>query len=233
MEPNSVLSALNCGSLGGFHFPLSECAAVRVFTRFSRDFLTPVDESDRVSIRRLDLPARNQIVLAAAYLPSKLYSSDDSQGYECAELSRQIVAGEEKVGHQRTVLVGDLNVNPFEHGMISSGGLHAVSSRKVASRGSRTVRGREYPFFYNPMWGHFGDAAGDTAGSYYYERAQHVNYFWNLFDQVLIRPELARSFDPSQLRIVKSIGSRSLVRQDGTPDSKFSDHLPIVFELEF
>lgn len=80
MEPNSVLSALNGGWQGGFHFPPGECAAVRVFTRFSRDFLTPVDESERVSIRRLDLPARNQIVLAVAHLPSKLYSSDDSQG---------------------------------------------------------------------------------------------------------------------------------------------------------
>jgi hypothetical protein len=83
------------------------------------------------------------------------------------------------------------------------------------------------------MWGHLGDAAGDIAGSYYYERAQHVNHFWNLFDQVLIRPELARRFETSQLRIVKSIGSQSLVRQDGTPDSRFSDHLPIVFELGF
>lgn len=108
MEPNKVLSALNGDSRGGFHFTLSECAAIRVFTRFSRDFLTPVDESQRVSIRRLDLPARNEIVLAVADLPSKLYSSDDSQGYECVELSRQIVAGEAKVGHQRTVLVGDL-----------------------------------------------------------------------------------------------------------------------------
>jgi len=86
--------------------------------------------------------------------------------------------------------------------------------------------------FYNPMWSHFGDARTDTAGSYYYERAQHVNYFWNMFDQVLIRPELAERFDANKLRIITSVGARSL-RPDGRPDRNYSDHLPIVFELDF
>jgi hypothetical protein len=84
------------------------------------------------------------------------------------------------------------------------------------------------------MWSHLGDARTDTAGSYYYERAEHVNYFWNMFDQVLLRPELARRFDPAQLRIVTSVGTRWLVRPNGRPDNATgSDHLPIVFELDF
>jgi endonuclease/exonuclease/phosphatase family metal-dependent hydrolase len=84
------------------------------------------------------------------------------------------------------------------------------------------------------MWGHLGDQAGDTAGSYFYDSAEHVSYFWHVFDQVLIRPELTDRFDVNQLRILTSAGARSLVRTDGRPDAaNFSDHLPIVFELEF
>lgn len=125
-------------------------------------------------------------------------------------------------------------MNPFEHGMVAAAGLHSVMSREIANRTVRTVQGRDYPFFYNPMWGHLGDRTSKTAGSYYYDSAQHVNYFWNVFDQVLIRPEVAAQFDPTALSIVTAIGNRSLVRADGKPDrNSFSDHLPVIFELEF
>jgi hypothetical protein len=84
------------------------------------------------------------------------------------------------------------------------------------------------------MWGHLGDVVSQTAGSYFYDNAEHVNYFWNMFDQVLIRPELVSRFDSDQLRIITSVGHRSLVRPDGRPDgATYSDHLPIIFELEF
>jgi exonuclease III len=233
VDPVTLLLALNSETGSDFHYSPGNSKAIRIFTRFSRDFLRPIWESDRISIRRLALPARSEILLAAAHLPSGLHWNRRSQNDECGELARLIAAEEEKVGHRRTVVVGDFNVNPFDPGMISTVGLHAVSSRQIASRKARTVQGREYPFFYNPMWGHFGDAAGDTAGSYFYDSAQHVNYFWNMFDQVLMRPDLAGRFDSTQLRIVKSVGAQSLVRPDGRPDPRFSDHLPFVFELEF
>ncbi len=125
-------------------------------------------------------------------------------------------------------------MNPFEAGMIAANGLHAVMSRQVASRIARTVQGREHLFFYNPMWGQMGDRASTTAGSYFFDAAELVNYFWNVFDQVLMRPQLAERFDPASLRIVTSVGSRSLVGADGRPNvDSFSDHLPVVFSLHF
>lgn len=232
-DPATMLQTLNRPPGSGFHYPNAGlCRKITVFTRFSREFLEPVWESERVSIRKLTLPARTPVLLAAAHLPSKLYWSGESQGIECQELARQIVAEEQKAGHQRTILVGDLNMNPFEAGIV--GGLNSVASRRIAARGTRTVQGREYRFFYNPMWSHFGDAKGDTAGSYYYDAGEHVNHYWHLFDQVLLRPELAERFDPSRLSIVKSVGGVSLVTEDGRPDHvNVSDHLPLVFEVEF
>jgi len=233
-DPSSMLQALNRGPETGFHYPGGLSRHITVFTRFSPEFLQPIFESERISIRRLALPARKPVLLAAAHLPSKLRWSEESQPFECMELARQIAAEEQRAGHQRTVLVGDLNMNPFETGVVGAAGLNSVMSRRVASRGTRTVQGREYPFFYNPMWSHFGDARSDTAGSYYYDAGEHVNHYWNLFDQVLLRPELAGRFDPSRLSIVKSVGGFSLVTADGRPDRvNVSDHLPLVFEVEF
>lgn len=150
------------------------------------------------------------------------------------ELARVIETEEQVSGHRRTILVGDFNMNPFETGLVSSVGLNAVMSRRVASRLTRSAQGRDYPFFYNPMGNHFGDSQSETAGSYYYDAGEHVNYYWHLFDQLLLRPELAERFDPERLSIVKATRSLSLIRSDGRPDdTKGSDHLPLIFEVEF
>lgn len=231
IDPATMLRTLNRTSTR-FHLTSGLCPYVTIYSGFSSQFVQTTYESERISIRKIDLPDHCPVLLAAVHLPSKLHQSADSQTLECRELAMQIDLEEQKAGHRRTILVGDFNANPFEAGM--AGGLHSVMSRQVASRGARTVQGREYTFFYNPMWSHFGDAGSHTAGSYYYDAGEHVNYYWNMFDQVLLRPELAARFDSAGLSILKAVGARSLVRPDGRPDPRVgSDHLPLLFEVEF
>jgi hypothetical protein len=151
----------------------------------------------------------------------------------CVEISRRISEEERAVGHRRTVIVGDLNMNPFEKGVAGANGLHAVMTRTVALAGERTVQERSYPFFYNPMWGHFGDRLPGPPGSYYYQGSELVTYFWNIFDQVLVRPELLDRFRDEDVRILESAGAVPLISTRGRPDEKAaSDHLPILFKLE-
>ena len=234
MRAADLLRTLNEQGSGNFRYCAGLSEAISVFVRFSSSFLHPRFDSDRVSIQHLALPARSPVLLVMAHLPSKLWWSNDSQTFECTELARLILAEEDKVGHRRTVLVGDLNMNPFEAGMVAAAGLHAVPTRRLAAREVRTVQGREYPMFYNPMWSHFGDRHRDTAGSYFYSSSEHISYFWHIFDQVLLRPELARQFGPGTLEIVSSVGDCPLVHADGRPDSSsYSVHLPVVFDLEF
>ena len=235
VPPLDVLRALNARQ-SEFHIAAGLSKGIRIFMRFSREFFRPAFESasERFMIGRLQLPARSEILLSVVHLPSKLHRQEDDQSYECGELAREIAVKEDQFGHRLTIVVGDFNMNPFERGLVGAGDLHAVMSREVADRESRTVQGREYRFFYNPMWNHFGDAERKTAGSYYYADSGHVSYYWNMFDQVLIRPELARQFDPASLKILTSFGAQDLVRENGRPDSsRYSDHLPIVFELAF
>lgn len=210
------------------------CESITFFVAFQANFLTPVLESARVSIRSLTLPARSEILVAAAHLPSRMHFSGESMIFECQNLTQMIEDSEEQRGHGRTILLGDLNVNPFETGMVGTGGLHAVMSREVASRGSRIVQSREYDFFYNPMWAHFGDRQGEAPGTYYYDKAEHVTYFWNMFDQVLVRPALLGGLGSESVRILTSVGGVSLLGPGGKPNRLVgSDHLPVLAELEF
>lgn len=232
-SPVSMQQHLNSEPRPEYHYATGNCERVHIFTRFSPEFLTATYESERISIRRLTLPARLEILVVAVHLPSKLFASEDSQTFECEKLARTIREQEERVGHARTLIVGDLNMNPFEKGLVKANALNAVMSQQVASRGSRVVQSEKYPFFFNPMWAHLGHRVGHPPGTYFYDRGDIVNYYWNVFDQVIVRPELMDHFDPERIRVLTEVGEESLLLDDGRPDQqRFSDHLPLLFEIE-
>ena len=234
IEPGILLNELNGGGRFGYHYSPSDCEKIEVFAQFPGEFIRPIhDEPGRLTIRHLRLPGLTDILLAITHFPSKLRWTAVSQAAECIELSNSIKMAERKVGHARTVLVGDLNMNPFEDGVVSANGLHGVMNRSIAKRGTRVVQRREYPFFYNPMWGLLGDGTPGPSGTYHYRSAEHVAFFWNMFDQVLIRPDLLSSFDNKGLEIPESDGEISFLSSKGLPDANVaSDHLPVVFGLE-
>jgi hypothetical protein len=233
IEPAVMLNTLNQKNRPNFHLTTSNCDRIVIYTRFPSKFLRPLKETSRISIRRLTLPAQTEVLLVAVHLPSRYrWERDDLRG-ECAELASLVREVEERVGHTRTVLVGDLNADPFEDGLVEATGLHAVMTREVALREQRTIQSRQYPFFYNPMWGYFGDATPGPPGTYYYPGTGHVEYFWHIFDQVLVRPQLLDCFRNEHLKILTSDGDLSFLTARGLPDKAYvSDHLPILFTLD-
>jgi hypothetical protein len=145
-----------------------------------------------------------------------------------------LAAAEEAAGHARTVLVGDLNMNPYDDGVVVTRGLHAVPTRAIARREARRVKFESNVFFYNPMWRHFGERPEGHAGTYYYSSPKARADFWNIYDQVLLRPELLPHFRDEDLEVLHndSAAGVSLLRK-GIPDhGGISDHLPILFRLQ-
>lgn len=104
-----------------YRYAWGVCDHLVFFTRFHDSYLRPLAETSRVSIRRLTRPGCLPLLVAAAHLPSKVGYSDDSQIFDAVRLSRMIEEVEESEGHHRTLLLGDLNMNPFEKGMIAGG----------------------------------------------------------------------------------------------------------------
>jgi endonuclease/exonuclease/phosphatase family metal-dependent hydrolase len=193
-----------------------------------------LNEHKRFSIREVSTPSQ-QFILAVVHLPSKLHLDDRDQSDVCNDLADEIAFQEQQLGHKRTIIVGDFNMNPFEAGMVSAKGLHAVMEREIAQNQSRHVFEKEYTFFYNPMWPFFGTAGkGNVSGTHYHNSGSYHNYYWHIFDQVLIRPELLYGFDDSHLKIVDSIEGLSLINKVSAErriDPSISDHLPITFKL--
>jgi|HubBroStandDraft_1064217.scaffolds.fasta_scaffold245551_2 endonuclease/exonuclease/phosphatase (EEP) superfamily protein YafD len=231
-----LLLALNGGAKPIFHYapnPAGSWGTIKIFTRFPTEFLRPVQDARRFTIRHLVLPARAAVILAVVHFRSKLRWSDTSQYFECTELGRTIAEAERQVGHSQTVLAGDLNMNPFEAGVVAANGLNATMVRGQALKQSRTVQDKEYTFFYNPMWGHFGDGELKPPGTYHNVSDEHVTYYWNIFDQVLIRPSLVERLSRDGVEIVTDAAGTSLLARNGRPDKSVgSDHLPLLFRLD-
>ena len=231
-EPVEVLLQLNASSSRLYRHLARLGGRIDIFSRLPDTSLKALGDYDGLSFRHLRPPIGKDILLVAAHLPSKLHMSDIEQTLHCATLSAKIEHFEAELGHQRTVVVGDFNVNPFEAGLVSAQSFHATSSRSIALRGTRVVQGREYAFFYNPMWNHFGDRGPSPPGTYFYSSSSAMNLFWNMFDQVLIRPELLSAFDDESIQILTAVGEHSLLAEDGKPNGvTASDHLPIVFSI--
>lgn len=235
-----LLTALNRGRESQYYPDTSPTPSprLRVYFRYLPRYLQALRDSKWVAIRRFQPPAVKEMLLVIVHLPSKLWGQETDQPVFCEQLAEMIKGVESEVGHSRTVVVGDLNMNPFESGVISATGLHAVMDRRVAEKGSRRVRNigtdepEKHEFFYNPMWNHFGDLPPSPPGTYFYHRSRMHELYWHMFDQVLIRPELLDSFRTEDVTILTRVGGASLLSGLGRPDAGVgSDHLPILFKL--
>lgn len=112
--------------------------------------------------------------------------------------------------------------------------MHALISRPLAQTVHRMGARTDYPCFYNPMWTFFGDWPSSTRppGTYFFANpSDPCNHFWNVFDQVIVRPELIGHL--SRLEILDNDGQESLVTRPGGRPKKaaLTDHLPLLFSL--
>lgn len=230
----TLLTALNTAGHYKYSYPFAPDGKLIVLTRFPRSSLRPVQDPISATLRRLRAPLLPEILLVAAHMPSKLHMSDDDQTHACVRLVHSIEQAEKKLGHRRTIVIGDLNMNPFESAVVGSSGFHAVMSRQIARRGQRVVQQEQRPMFYNPMWSHFGDRPPSPPGTYFFQASAPVTYFWNMFDQVLIRPDLLDHLDDGNVRVITSVEGVGLLDAAGIPDTGVgSDHLPLIARLSF
>lgn len=235
----SMLKSLNAADKGTFRrIPAVASRRVVLYSRFAQScFGFPLREADHYLIRTLAPPNGVEIVLAMAHLISPIHKSVKDRSSRCVGFAQDIRAAEKAAGNERTIVVGDLNLNPFDDGLLNVRGLSALADRRTVQRRNQrkcgTMQGEDFRLFYNPMWSHFGDAV-QPAGTYYYDKNNpEVDPLWNIFDQVLLRPSLLDRFRNKNLKILTTDGTVSLIREDGRPNSDvYSDHLPIWFQLD-
>jgi hypothetical protein len=227
-----ILESINRSTTRPFVVPLNPSQRLRFYTRFPQDLLTPIEDYAGVALRKLVPPIGKECLIAGVHLPSKLHRNSTDQLLSARQTVQMILRAEENLRHDRTIVLGDFNMNPFEEGLVAAEAFHSVMDRRTAVECQREVDRQSWKYFFNPMWSRLGDATIGPPGTYYDRRSHQVCYFWYTFDQVLIRPSLLDTFGNSDLEVVTSIGDKNLLDGNGRPDSEhYSDHLPIRVRL--
>ncbi len=227
------LKALNTDRSIYKYLPAISNNKIHLFTRWRLPFFKLVSESKRFSIWQVDHPFYDNFLLGAAHLPSKLHWQAESQLIETTIFRDAIETARIEKGIDKIITVGDFNMNPFEPGLTATTAFHATQDLNLAKASARTVQGKSYRYFYNPMWNFFGDQSiGAVPGTYYYKSSQHVNTDWSIFDQVILSPEIADSVPMDSLDIIAKTTHLNLLKPNGLINEKISDHLPIRFYLK-
>jgi exonuclease III len=171
-------------------------------------------------------------ILCCTHLNSKIYSGHEAQREIMIEqLIREICSIEKDLDSENTIIVGDFNINPYEIGCVDARYFHSLPVYEETKRKTRVVAGNKYSMFYNPMWRFLGDEK-QPYGTYYHKNSNSINTYWNIYDQVIIRPILRERFIDESLKIIAETQSKYLLDANGHPDKEISDHLPIIFEIQ-
>ena len=123
-------------------------------------------------------------------------------------------------------------MNPFENGVVASNGINALQDLNYLKDNpkGREIDGVFYRYFYNPMWNYLGDFE-TPYGTMYHRTSGHISQEWNLYDQIIIRPEMHNYLQKDGVSIITNIAGQSLLKSYNKPQEKFSDHLPILLKL--
>lgn len=230
---NSLIYSLDEENIDMYNFQMIVCERITLLTKYKSSFIKRFSDDSHYVILRIPHknPNLQNLLMAIVHLPSKLNANNTDLLFKINDLISDLESDEEKCGCNNSIILGDFNLNPFESPMITARCAHALSCKIVASRQQRKIGKREHKMFYNPMWNLFGDNEG-VPGTYYYSNSGQESYYWNMFDQVIIRPEIIDFFKSSSLKIITETKNISLIKEKNKrPNKKISDHLPIFFTI--
>ncbi len=206
-----------------------------LYTKSNFNNIRTLNEHQRYSIKEITLSGET-FNLVIVHLPSKNnWGNSADHDAICSVLKQDIDYFENDNGHQKTIVLGDFNMNPFENGMINAMGLHSVMDRNIAETKYRKIYDEDYEFLYNPMWSFLGSKGkSNINGTNYHNTSKYMNYYWNMYDQVLLRPDLLNYFNEDDLEIISKINGIDLTKTVNNTkriNTDVSDHLPIKFKL--
>jgi len=174
-----------------------------------------------------------ECLLSGVHFPSKLHANEDDQELVGYQLKNLLEEAKNEVRHNKIIIIGDFNANPYEKIMTKANMLHAIPNASIVEyKKKRITTSESWSMFYNPMWNFLGDK-NEPNGTIKYDAGGAINLYWNLFDQSLFSAEMIKYLEVDSLQIITSIKDYSLLDKSGSPDKKlFSDHLPIFFKIK-
>lgn len=225
-EPSEALSCVLFEELGFQSVPCAGCDHIQILSDISSFEMGP--QSSRYSIQIVN----NDYLLCCLHLASNLFQGSGTRReleIECLFNDLSIVETDRRLSE--VVFVGDFNEDPYGQNLLYAKSFHALPSISELENEYRSIEGRSFRKYYNPMWNLMGDRIGVPGTYYHSSTSDPVEPFWHMLDQVIISKGLESRFVFDELRIVTQTSQGPLHNRKGIPNRIISDHFPIVFEI--
>lgn len=237
VDPATLESKLKLNVHHGFTARFVSKQKVMLFDNLSTA-APKINEDKRVSSCVYNING-SDVLVAGVHLRDK-FSVDTTNLYDLAGQHRKYI---NKYNIDKTIIVGDFNMNPYEKGIMGATGFNAIMcGEEIEYNPTRTFGLDRSEFYFNPSWEAYGLPFPN--GTYFYSSNEDsYNPYWHLLDQVLVSSELLKrkSFVSKSFKIIKKVGSIDLLKpmkskttgvEKMIPNKKnYSDHLPIYFEM--
>jgi len=227
-----TLHALQTNVSEDFYRPSASFKSDKRFHCFCRNSaldLSEIHSELRTSVRKLQI-GRHTTLLALVHGIDMRNNDPQIRQSFAQELADQMRFVQKDKGIEKVILLGDFNMNPFDSGMNLAMGLNAMMTRACVKSRRRTHHKKQYDFYYNPMWGLFGDNTDGPAGTIY-NTSNQGPYGWSMLDQVIIHHSVVGLFD--SVRILTEVDTESFMNKNGRPNTNnASDHFPLLVNFK-
>jgi len=175
-------------------------------------------------------PKANDVIVAMIHNRSKMYEKTDEQRKNVQEFHRAIVDSEREEEIERTIAIGDFNIDPFETLCFGSAGMHALPYRNLIEK--RKTKNESGKKFYNPTWKFYGRTQPPFS-TYHCANGGMHNFYWYVFDQVMISRSLLDAFQDENLKIITETSNyKLLTKRANLRKKEYGDHLPLFCSLK-
>lgn len=230
-HPTQIRRALDVAGIGTWREVTSTKNQLRVFSRLPLGNITLLQLSARYVILKVKGLTIEDFLLCCAHLPSQNDVGRPSVESEARCLGTDLRDIEKNKAIDRSIIIGDLNLHPFDDGIVNLDCLGGMMTRRIADRRPRVVNERSYPLRYNPLWKLLGNENGPS-GTAYYSLSGISKTFWCCYDQILLSRGILPSVADKDIDVITMAGVKNLTTKHHTPDRRlFSDHLPLSCKI--
>lgn len=176
-------------------------------------------------------PTRNPVHVYNVHLPSRLRKDKQEIEEELRSFSQWLRESRARRKVPRDeIVVGDLNLSPYDDAVQNERYLDANRALKWAKRTQKKKFGDRFHLF-NPSWSLLG-CGEDPLGTHYYTRRGGEGP-WFVLDQIIVSPALAGPKTAKPLVITKTRSHQLAKPGTGAPNkTEMIDHFPVLTELD-
>lgn len=216
-------------NLQDFSFSLGMAGCEKVLFLFNQNITYEVRrESNRYAMYSF-IHKSKEYILVGLHLPANPSNDSDTRKDVILDIIRDLNELEKSINNYNTIVIGDFNAGPFDSELTQKNMFNAVPFKDVINnKETITFNNKKYRRFYNPMVNYISEDKKQY-GSFRFTGGSNT-IVWYCFDQVILRKPLINKL--TNVIYCKTIAQTNLLSEQGVPNNKISDHLPLIVEVE-